>query len=129
MDVVKPTKLKLNSDKTRFIWLGSRQQPVSIIMKKSPLKGHGVMTSPCSADTCFYQLCQLRSIRGQPYGLLQHHPVPGGGRSSSSFQSVLNAATRLVVKGAITSKIKHAIKLKTSPARLAQLLHNCCSPH
>jgi len=26
------------------------------------------------------------------------------------------------VKGAITSKIKHAIKLKTSPARLAQLL-------
>ena len=32
-------------------------------------------------------------------------------------------------KGAITSKIKHAIKLKTSPARLAQLLHNCCSSH
>ena len=28
------------------------------------------------------------------------------------------------VKGAITSKIKHAIKHKTSPARLAQLLHN-----
>jgi len=25
-------------------------------------------------------------------------------------------------KGAITSKIKHAIKLKTNPARLAQLL-------
>jgi len=23
----------------------------------------------------------------------------------------------------------HAIKLKTSPARLAQLLHNCCSSH
>jgi len=48
------------------------------------------------------------------------------------------------IKGAITSKIKHAvkhtIKLKTikllqpikcnkSPARLVQLLHNCCSPH
>jgi len=46
-------------------------------------------------------------------------------------------------KGAIASKIKHAIKLKTllqlqqataikhktSHARLAQLLHNCCSPH
>jgi len=28
----------------------------------------------------------------------------------------------LLVKGAIASKIKHAIKLKTSPARLAQLL-------
>ena len=32
-------------------------------------------------------------------------------------------------EGAITSKIKRAIKHKTSPpARLAQLLHNCCSP-
>ena len=31
-------------------------------------------------------------------------------------------ASRNIVKGAITSKIKHAIKLKTSPARLAQLL-------
>jgi len=28
----------------------------------------------------------------------------------------------LTSKGTITSKIKHAIKLKTSPARLAQLL-------
>jgi len=27
-----------------------------------------------------------------------------------------------LIKGATTSKIKHAIKLKTSPARLAQLL-------
>ena len=32
-------------------------------------------------------------------------------------------------KEAITSKTKRAIKHKTSPARLAQLLHNCCSPH
>jgi len=30
-------------------------------------------------------------------------------------------------KGATTSKIKHAVKLKTSSARLAQLLYNCCS--
>ena len=30
--------------------------------------------------------------------------------------------SELESKGAITSKIKHAIKLKTSPARLAQLL-------
>jgi len=28
-----------------------------------------------------------------------------------------------------TSKIKHAIKHKTSPARLAKLSHDCCSPH
>jgi len=32
-------------------------------------------------------------------------------------------------KGAITSKIKHAIKLKISPARHTHMLHNCCSPH
>ena len=32
-------------------------------------------------------------------------------------------------KGVITSIIKDAIKLKTSPARLAQLLQNCCSPY
>ena len=31
-------------------------------------------------------------------------------------------------KRAITSKIKHAIKHKTSPARLAQLLHNSLQP-
>ena len=31
-------------------------------------------------------------------------------------------ALKTTAKGAITSKIKHAIKLKTSPARLAQLL-------
>ena len=38
-------------------------------------------------------------------------------------------STHTIVKGAITSKIKHAIKHKTSPARLAQLLQPslaCC---
>ena len=44
-----------------------------------------------------------------------HHPLqqsrPWGRDVASTFN-----------KGAITSKIKHAIKLKTSPARLAQLL-------
>jgi len=38
-------------------------------------------------------------------------------------------ASGTLSSGAITSKIKHAMKHKTSPARLAQLLHNCCSPH
>jgi len=32
-------------------------------------------------------------------------------------------------KGAIAIKIKHAIKLKASPARLTHLLHNRCGPH
>jgi len=48
------------------------------------------------------------------------------------FWDSLNSGARLFfsAKGAITSKIKRAIKHKTSPAaRLAQLLHNCCSPH
>jgi len=39
-----------------------------------------------------------------------------------AFMRVHQHSDRLVVKGAITSKIKHAIKLKASPARLAQLL-------
>jgi len=34
----------------------------------------------------------------------------------------LAAVTRSYFKGAIISKIKHALKFKTSPARLAQLL-------
>jgi len=33
-----------------------------------------------------------------------------------------HTSTEIVFKEAITSKMKHAIKLKTSPARLAQLL-------
>jgi len=39
-------------------------------------------------------------------------------------QSRVGATVGIITgcKGAITSKIKHAIKLKTSPARLAQLL-------
>jgi len=38
----------------------------------------------------------------------------------ADFTIILNVLIRY--KGAITSKIKHAIKLKTGPARLAQLL-------
>jgi len=34
----------------------------------------------------------------------------------------MTAGCCVSAKGAITSKIKHAIKLKTNPARLAQLL-------
>jgi len=43
--------------------------------------------------------------------------------------SLIQSAITSYAKGATTSKIKHAIKHKTSPARLAQLLHSCCSPH
>jgi len=39
------------------------------------------------------------------------------------YRTIVGAVLSIVSgKGAITSKIKHAIKLKTSPARLAQLL-------
>jgi len=44
--------------------------------------------------------------------------VPQGG-AKNAVRIPLN---ELAHKGAITSKIEHAIKLKTSPARLAQLL-------
>jgi len=36
---------------------------------------------------------------------------------------VVRVSSESGVKGAITSQIKHAVKLKTSPARLAQLLN------
>jgi len=49
--------------------------------------------------------------------------------AAAAAVAAADAAAYSHLKGAITSKIKHAIKHKTSPARLAQLLHNCCSPH
>ena len=42
--------------------------------------------------------------------------------SVSHKQTLLKTIPPFAGGGAITSKIKHAIKLKTSPARLAQLL-------
>jgi len=42
-------------------------------------------------------------------------------RISSSSETASLLCRRCYIKGAITSKIKHAIKHKTSPARLAQL--------
>jgi len=50
-------------------------------------------------------------------------------RLGIDLQTLNHSTAASASKGAITSKIKHGIKLKTSPARLAQLLHNCCSPH
>ena len=42
---------------------------------------------------------------------------------ADAFTAPGRQSVMLFAKGAMTSKIKHAIKLKTSPARLAQLLH------
>jgi len=53
--------------------------------------------------------------------LCEFRAEEGGGAQRASFVRG--------TKGAITSKIKHAIELKTSPARLTHLLRNCCSPH
>jgi len=54
-----------------------------------------------------------------------------GGRPNAGVTGVMVprycGVARRMVKGAITSKIKHAIKLKTSSARLAQLLCNSAS--
>ena len=59
--------------------------------------------------------------------------VIGGRRVGQGvlFDDTMHASSddAKVRKGANTSRVKHAIKLKTSPARLAQRLQNCCSPH
>jgi len=47
---------------------------------------------------------------------------PKNKRNEYAAELAKYASLCLRLKGAITSKIKHAVKLKTSPARLAQLL-------
>ena len=76
-------RLKLNADKTEFIWLGTRQQLAKI--SQSPLLINGQFITPLNkvrdlgviidselsmdaqtwnvARSCFYQLRQLRSVR------------------------------------------------------------------
>jgi len=71
-----------------------------------------------------------------------HKQLDAGRRTLCGFHTYVGAVDMWVscrgaqraglvrgTKGAITNKIKHAVKLKTSPARLTHLLHNCCSPH
>jgi len=55
--------------------------------------------------------------------------IPANAAYNASMSALVAWSESLRFKGAITSKIKHAIKHKTSPASFAQLLHNCCSPH
>ena len=76
--------LKLNTDNTQFIWLGTRQQLAKINWPTIALAGNiinqsdnvtvlGVVFDPEMtfrthirrlAGKCFYQLCQLRAVRG-----------------------------------------------------------------
>jgi len=74
-------------------------------------------TAPAVLDSRLLLLQLFRSFSAETYKL------------ERSTRAPWRKAVHRRRKGAITSKIKHAIKLKTSPARLAQLLHNCCSPH
>ena len=83
-DWLRSNRLKMNSDKTRVIWLGTRQQLASINI--TPLTLHdGTVITPstcvhnlgiffnsemsmaervtCITRCCFYQLRQLRSIQ------------------------------------------------------------------
>ena len=80
MDVVKP--VQLNTDKTQFIWLGTRQQLAKINCSTITLAGNiinqsddftvlGVVFDPEMtfrthmkrlAGKCFYQLRQLRTV-------------------------------------------------------------------
>ena len=76
-------RLRLNSDKTQFIWVGSRQQLANVTVTEILLGGHRITTShnvTCLgvaidaeltfathvkrvASRCFYQLRQLWSVR------------------------------------------------------------------
>ena len=80
---MKSNRLKLNSDKTQFLWLGSRQQLAKIDTKTMTIGGHRIESSTSAKNlgvtfdselgmdlhvnsitrSCFYQLRQLRSIR------------------------------------------------------------------
>ena len=80
---MKSNRLKLNSDKTQFMWLGSRQQLAKIDTKTMTIGEHSIESSTSAKNlgvtfdselgmdlhvnnitrSCFYQLRQLRSIR------------------------------------------------------------------
>ena len=80
---LKSNRLKLNSDKTQFLWLGSRQQLAKIDTKTMTSGEHSLESSTSAKNlgvtfdselgidlhvnnitrSCFYQLRQLRSIR------------------------------------------------------------------
>ena len=66
----------------------------------------------------------IAAVERRDTGAFQCNAFNGIGVASTAVAELI-----VKCKGAITSKIKHAIKHKTSPARLAQLLYNCCSPH
>jgi len=53
-----------------------------------------------------------------------HCAVAGPSQILDMRRSMKEGTRQHADKEAITSKIKHAIKPKTSPARLAQLMHN-----
>ena len=76
-------RLRLNSDKTQFIWVGSRQQLANVAVTEIIINGFSIKTSPVVtclgvkidaeltfsthvkhiSARCFYQLRQLWSIR------------------------------------------------------------------
>ena len=80
---MKSNQLKLNSDKTQFLWLGSRQQLAKIDTKTMTIGEHRIESSTSAKNlgvtfdselgmdlhvnnitrSCFYHLRQLRSIR------------------------------------------------------------------
>ena len=55
-------------------------------------------------------------------GLWIQGQSPGEGPWAKSPENAFSKQYITMIKGAITSELKHAIKLKTRPARLAQLL-------
>jgi len=77
-----------------------------------------------------YQQCQMGWVEWSWHPVPSHRSVDWQQSCPDTWHRKYTKTTPIAsAKRAITSKIKHAIKHKTSPARLAQLLHNCCSPH
>jgi len=83
---------------------------------------HASVLARCNAANTALRLIENAGIDPVP-----HSANPDASSGPADIAPLFGI--RCFAKGAITSKIKHALKLKTSPARLAQLLHNCCSPH
>jgi len=88
-----------------------------------------------AAGTCWINLLSISSVTSPRHSCSSRivapcmQPPPPARNAVTIILLRPGYSAAAASKGAITSKIKHAIKYKTSPARLAQLLHNCCSPH
>ena len=114
-------RLKLNADKTEFIWLGTRQQLSKVVATPLQVKDQLLQPTDTVRDlgvfidsqltmeahirnvvrSCFYQLRQLRSIRRDHY-----QQVPGEPWLLHSSPVELVTATYVVLYGVSSQVIR-----------------------